>query len=247
VRSQDGAAFSVSRTVGDALPPELSHALLQAARDGAAPREVVVDREASETSLANWSRSTGVRFVAGAPWRWDEVDNAAFASAIDVLRRLRAQSRPAVAAPRFTVALGLLAAALVLHVIATLATFGWTEMQLANLARDLVPIARELGVSGATPRTAMADIARVHVEHRHRAGLAARNDAMPLLARAAPALAALPKGALRTATFNGGAWTLEFGPLDEATLAALVERLAAAGLAPLHARTNAGVRARISG
>jgi hypothetical protein len=68
---------------------------------------------------------------------------------------------------------------------------------------------------------------------------------MPVLARAAPALAALPAGALKTATWSGGAWTLDFVPMDDAILAGLSVRLSNAGLAVLHARTASGVRARI--
>jgi hypothetical protein len=69
---------------------------------------------------------------------------------------------------------------------------------------------------------------------------------MPLLARAAPALAALPPGALRTATWTAGAWTLELAPLDETVLAGFMQRLAGAGLSSLQARTASGVRARVT-
>ncbi len=87
---------------------------------------------------------------------------------------------------------------------------------------------------------------RLHADARHRAGLDAPNDAMPLLARAAPALAALPSGALRTATWTGGAWTLELAPLDEATLSGFMQRIDAAGLSSLHAKTASGLRARVT-
>ena len=72
-------------------------------------------------------------------------------------------------------------------------------------------------------------------------------DAWPRLAQAAPALAALPPGTLRTARFSGGAWTLELGAIDEATLAAFDARLRAAGLSGVSARSPSGVRVRIEG
>jgi hypothetical protein len=96
-------------------------------------------------------------------------------------------------------------------------------------------------VGAATP----ADIARVHAEVRHRAGRSAPNDAMPLLARAAPALAALPPGALRTATYAQGAWTIDLGQVDDAAMSALRDRAASVGLSVVHAPTPSGVRARI--
>ena len=68
---------------------------------------------------------------------------------------------------------------------------------------------------------------------------------MPLLARAAPALAALPAGALRTATYGQGAWTLDMAQIDAAALASLRDHAGNAGLDLVHAPTASGVRARI--
>jgi hypothetical protein len=248
VRTEDGSAFAVSRSADPALPAELEHALARAAHAGGAPDEVSVERVVEPTRLAEWTRATGVPFRAAAPWRWDLASADAFAGAVDVLSPLR-RPAPGAAARSGTglrIAAGTLAAAGVLHVAATLVTWGWSAVEIANVRRDLVPVAVQAGATGATPQTAAADIARVHAEARHRAGLAAPGDALPVLARAAPALAALPPGALKTATWNGGAWTLELAPLDDAALTALVERLADAGLAALHARTASGVRARVA-
>ena len=76
------------------------------------------------------------------------------------------------------------------------------------------------------------------------AGLAAPSDATPLLARAAPALAALPAGALKSATYTPGAWTLDLAKLDDGAVAALDRGFANAGLASLQATTPAGTRVR---
>jgi hypothetical protein len=220
--------------------------LLQAAREGRAPAQVVVDRAVGSDALADWTRSTGVTFAAGSPWQWDRAPAAAYADAIDLLTGLRRDDMPPVEAPRLTRALALLGIALGVHVLATLGTWGFTHTRFANVQRDLVPIAQAAGAAAATPQTAAADIVRVHADARHRAGLAAPQDAMPVLARAAPALAALPTGALRTATWSAGAWTVDIAPLDDATLDAFVARLAGVGLSALHARTSSGVRARIA-
>ncbi len=54
VRTEDGAAFSVSRAPDAALPPELAIALTQAVRNDRAPANVVVDRSTDAATLARW-------------------------------------------------------------------------------------------------------------------------------------------------------------------------------------------------
>lgn len=241
VRDADGGAFAVSRAVDPELPAELGAALRQAARAGTAPEQVVVHRPADERLLAAWTRAGGVPFAAGAPWQWTSATPAAMNAAVDVLaptRRAESPSAPRERSPLAT-AIGLFALAGVIHVGATAGTWIWHKFDLARSDRELASIARELG--GNAP----ADIARLHGEARHRAGKSAPGDAMPLLARAAPALAALPPGALRSAAYAQGAWTVELARVDDTTLSALRERAALAGLSVVHAATQSGVRARI--
>ncbi len=241
VRPGDGSAFAVSVAADPALPPELLTALRQAARAGTAPEQVVVARPADAELLASWTREGGVPFVAGSPWRWEAAPDPAFAAAIDVLapeRAGRAASTPRESSS-LPAALWLVALAAGLHLAATAGTWAWRKVELARSERALEAIAREVGAS------APAGIARVHADARHRAGRAAPSDAMPLLARAAPALAVLPAGALRTATWGQGAWTIELAPVDEAALASLRDRAGSAGLAVVHAATASGIRARI--
>ena len=69
---------------------------------------------------------------------------------------------------------------------------------------------------------------------------------MPLLARAAPALAALPAAAVKSAIYADGAWTFELAALDAPALAALDRRLQDAGLTALQAKTSAGHRMRVT-
>jgi len=87
---------------------------------------------------------------------------------------------------------------------------------------------------------------RRHAEARHRAGLAAPGDALPLLAQASPALATLPAAALRSATYGDRAWTLELGKLDADALARVDRSLGERGLVVMQAPTAAGVRMRIT-
>lgn len=241
VRADDGSAFAVGRTADPALPPELVAALRQAARAGTAPERVVAHRSADAGLLAAWTREGGVPFIAGAPWQWDAASASEYAAAIDLLEAARAH-RPAPVkrdASLLPTAIGLLVIAGVAHLAATAGTWAWRKVELARAEQAFAAIATEVG--GATP----ADIARIHAEVRHRAGRSAPSDAMPLLARAAPALAALPPGVLRTATYAQGAWTIDLGQVDDAAMGALRDRAASVGLSVVHAPTPSGVRARI--
>ena len=247
VRTQDGGAFSVSRTQDAELPTELALALAQAVRADRAPPVVIADRVADAPLTAQWETISGVPFRAGLPWRWETASVSDHANAIDILAGTR---REAITTPArrsgTTAALGLIALALLLHVFATLGTWAWRHAELARVEAALVPIAREAGAPEASIVNARTEIARLHAHARHRAGLSAPGDALPMLARAASALAALPAGTLRSATFSGGAWTLELAALDDGALGRLVNQLAASGLGALYARHPGGVRARIT-
>ena len=67
---------------------------------------------------------------------------------------------------------------------------------------------------------------------------------MPLLARAAPALGALPAGALKSATFSPGQWTFEIGVMPLTGVAAFEQQLANRGLLALAATNPSGTRLR---
>ena len=248
VRTGDGGAFAVSPAVSPVLPAELTLALAQAVRERRAPSQVVADRAAPPEWLAHWTSETGVSFVAGKPWHWNAQPLDAYRSATDVLAafvertsRPAAQRRPALAA-----AIAITAFALALHVVAGVGTWLWQRVELSRAERELVSLARQTGAQADDGASAAAAVAALHATARHRAGREAPIDAMPTLARAAPALASLPPGTVRTATWSSGAWTLELGAIDEATLDRVVSHARSAGLAPLHARTSNGVRLRLS-
>jgi hypothetical protein len=124
----------------------------------------------------------------------------------------------------------------------------WTSLRLRywQAQRELVATVRQAGVADAADaRAAAAALAARFAEARHRAGLAAPADALPLLARAAPALALLPAGAIRSATYASGAWTIDLGKTDPAQAGAAERSLRLAGLSTLSATTAAGTRMRI--
>ena len=249
VRTADGGAFAVGAApAGGVLPPELVAALAQAPRGGGAPASVVVTQPCTDALLAQWRASTGVAFERGEPWRWDDAPESAYAAAPDLLRA------PEIAAPARGAALRLwkpaaaiALAAVVLHVVATIAQWSWLRIDAWRSGERIVALAQGAGVAdAATPDAALRALGRRDAELRHRAGLAAASDAVPLLARAAPALAALPAAAVKSATFADGAWTFELATLDDAARAALDRRMQDNGLTALQARTAAGARMRVT-
>jgi len=249
VRKPDGSAFAVSALAqGSALPPELALAMAQSSRERSLDR-VEVAFPVDDAQLRAWTQDEATAFVRASPWHWDQ-DGAALATATDLLqgelsREPRAASRSA--GRRFRWAAGLAVAALVLHVGATFMQWAWLRFQAWDVSRGVIAAARGAGVAEANDaESAAAALSKRFADARHRAALAAPSDALPLLSRAAPALGALPPGALKTATYASGTWTLDVGKVDPVVAAGLDHSLALAGLTTLAATTPAGTRVRVS-
>ena len=252
VRRSDGSAFPVSATdASGVLPAELALALAQARRDGAPPPEIRVESDVDDADLARWQRDTGVPFIRGTAWRWTAVPAAAFADAVDLLQGDFALVPPPAAGARqrlFVPAIVLAAAALGLHVVATIGEWSWLRVDSWQQARAWRALAAEAGIApeaAATPAAAQAALARRHAELRHAHGLVAPDDALPLLARAAPALRVLPVGTVKTATYTDGHWTLDLARADPNAVGEFDARLRQAGVPALIASTPAGVRVRL--
>lgn len=252
VRRTDGSAFPVTATTAaDTLPQELALALAHARRDGKAPSEVRVECDAADANLARWQSETGVSFVRGTAWRWSRAPVDAFAGSVDLLQGdFALAGPPAVGARRrlLVPALMLAAAALAVHVIATFGEWGTLKFDGWRQAREWSALAAGAGLAAEAPAstaTSQTAIARRYAELRHAQGLPAPDDALPLLARAAPALRALPTGSVKSATFADGHWTLDLARADAAAIAELDTRLKDAGVPALIATSAAGARIRL--
>jgi hypothetical protein len=252
VRLPDGSAFPVDAIPPDgALPPELSLALAKGRRDDAALAQVRVDGAVADATLARWRQETGVPFVRGTPWQWHAAGPAAFAGATNLLQGEMAPTpapRPGARARSFAPALWIAATALALHVTATVGDWAWWRIDAWRAARAWTAVATAAGIPAAaasTPAAARAALAHRYAEALHAQGLPAPDDALPLLARAAPALAALPAGILKGATYADGHWTLALQRADPAMIRDLDGRLKAAGAPALIATTPTGTRLRI--
>jgi len=252
VRWSDGSAFPVDAPPLDgSLPSELALALASATHSGTPPAQVRVDGNADDASLARWRDATGVPFVRGAPWQWQAADAAAFAAATNLLTgemSVAAPPRSGLRARAFAPALRLVVAALALHVVATVGDWARWRIDAWRTARAWTSVATGAGVAPAAASSvaaARAALAERYAQARHTQGLPAPADALPLLARTAPALSGLAPGALKSATYADGSWTLDLQRTDGAALRGVETRLRQAGVVAIAATTQAGTRVRV--
>ncbi|MDE2358112.1 MAG: hypothetical protein KGL70_01865 [Betaproteobacteria bacterium] len=251
VRRSDGSTLALGDVPasGD-LPAELARALVQAQRGGHAPARVHVAFAQDIAALARWSRASGIEFVAAQPFRWDEAEPDACAAAPNLLAEDTAAPAAAAAGATlraFRLPLAIAALALGVHMVALLAQWTWLSIDHWRSSRALVDLAAQAGVSGATtPAQAAAGIARRHAGLLHGASRDAPADALPLLARAAPFLATLAPGTLKSAVYSGGAWTLDFAATRADTLTGITRGLADAGVDALVAPVASGTRMRLT-
>jgi type II secretion system protein L len=250
VRTDRGATIGVGPSSDEAPPGELVLALAGAGER--APANVRVDAAgASPALLANARAQTRIEFVAGAPWRWTDAPAASFVDAIDLLTGSYG------AAPRAPMAdftkllrpaLWIAAIAIGVAVVAGVGEWLWLRWQTASIARELEAIAKSAvpDYSSATAVvTPTGALIRRERELKHRSGLAARDDFVPLLGRAAPALATLHSGALRALAYGDGHLVLELQKIDAGDTSRVQRELQQVGLTAIAAPTASGARLRI--
>ena len=251
VRLADGSAFPVGPLHADGtLPAELVLALARARPGGSATKQLRVDATVSDELLARWTRETGIPFVRGNTWFWHAAPASRFIGAVDLLQGEFALTAPRPSGSRarmFVPALYLACAALALHVTATIGEWAWWRVDAWRTAQAWRAVAMAAGVPAAdaqSPAAARAALARRYTQQRHAQGLTAPDDALPLLARVAPALAGLPQGSLKSALYADGHWTLDLQPVDPAAIRDLDARLKRAGTPAIVATGATGTRLR---
>jgi general secretion pathway protein L len=247
VRTAEGATIAVGPARADAPPDELVLAL--AASRATRPRTVRVDIAGVTPALMARARAlTGVEFIQGSAWRWFAVPPPAFAMAID-LQTGAYNAAPATPRPDLVrmlrPALWIAACALGIHVLGSVGQWAWLHWQATRIERDLIALAQGTAPEESANAAPAAAIARRDAELRHRAGLSASDDALPLLARAAPALSALPAGSIRSLRYADGHVVFELQKLDANQPARLQRDLQQAGVVAIAAPTAAGSRLRI--
>ncbi|MEO6564646.1 MAG: hypothetical protein ABIO63_01315 [Casimicrobiaceae bacterium] len=247
VRQPDAAAFPVSHP-RDALtlPAELMLPLTQPGAGLARPAAVDVAFAVTDAQLVAWSAATQVAFVRREPWRWDG-DGHAFAQVPELALQAGAGDTPPPSGARRTWrrAGAIAAMAIIGGTLTTIIQWSWLRIDHWRTQGAIVAVATDAGVTGVTePDAAATALARRWAEVRHRAARPVPGDAMPLLARAAPAMGALPAGALKSATFSPGQWTFELGVVPPAAVRTFEQQLASRGLLALSATNASGTRLR---
>ena len=245
IRTDRGASIAVGPAREGEPPEELVAAL--AGSEGRRPSVVRCDVGGAAPSMLDRAKAkTGIEFIAGTPWRWFSANPKAFASAIDlqsgtydtapVARRIDPLRllRPAA---------WIAAAALGIYAVATVGDWLWLRTQSSRIEAQISALAQSAApdVVGAAPAVA---ISRRLADLRHRAGSAADDDFLPLLARAAPALAGLPPGALRSLRYSDGHVVIELQKVDANQPGRIQEALARQGLMAIAAPTATGARIR---
>ncbi|MDR0770920.1 MAG: hypothetical protein LBE75_06945 [Burkholderiales bacterium] len=244
-RHSGGGAFALdlSSAASREVPP--TELMLALAAETAPPKTLYIHAALPSETLSSWQRASGIgRLIIEPPWRWAHADPALYARATELLPSLEPASPPHASAAGWRTAAALVGIALGLHVVATAATWGSALWQHWQISRGWQALAAEAGLSekaAAIP----PQWSRVYAEARHRAGLPAPDDALPLLARAAPSLQTLPPGALRNAVYADRAWTFECTPLDAAVQKSLETGLRRTGLQTMSGNTAAGYRLRV--
>jgi len=246
IRQPDGAAFPVSHP-RDALtlPTELTLPLMQSGAGLARPAAVDVAFAVTDAQLDAWSAATRVPFARGEPWHWDG-DGQQFARVPDLVPAANGATKAPSGARRTWRWAGAIAAmAIIGAAMATIMEWSWLRIDHWRTQRGIVAVATDAGVTGVTePDAAASALARRWADARHKVARPVPGDAMPLLARAAPALGALPAGALKSATFSPGQWTFELGVMPPAAVTAFAQQLANRGLLSLAATNASGTRLR---
>jgi hypothetical protein len=246
----DASAFAVAAS--SAAPAEIALAISQAQRAGRAPARIIAHGPDAK-SVPPSREIEGVRVESGQSWAWDGtgVLAADVTAAPDLRQGALAADGDGVGADAINAhrqwrpALALTLGAIAFCALAGAGTWAYDGIDAWRDQRAAIALAHDVGLPAQDFTGAIAAIATRYADARHVAGLAAPDDALPLLARAAPALAALPPGKWKRATYAGGAWTFEFAALDDGARDALLARLAAAGVTALAATNPGGVRVRI--
>jgi type II secretion system protein L len=249
VRTDDGSSIAVGPSRAEGLPEEITLAL---AGSGRRPGVVRVDVAGAGTTLLQQAKAqTGVEFSSGTPWHWSGAGASAFASAIDLQV---GDFDTAIAAPRtdflrpFRPALWIAGVALALYAAAGVGQWLALRWQVHALDADMSALA-QIAVPDSAPGSGglapAAAIARRDGDLRHRAGLAAATDLLPLLARAAPAMSALPGGTVRSLRYADAHVVLELQKLDASQIAILQRELQRQGLVAIAVPIATGARLRI--
>lgn len=174
-----------------------------------------------------WQRELGMNLRIAGTWDWRTAPSGAGVSLAQQRRRWSLLSG---AVARLRPAAWMLGAALTIHAVALITD--WTllsgeqralRQQMESQFRAAFPEA----VAVADPALQMR---RKLAEARHGAGISDSGDFLPMIEHVTAAAKALPAGAVRAVSYEGGRLQLELAANEEAAVQRIVERLRQSGL-----------------
>jgi len=214
------------------------------ARDGAAHHYVDVDGHGFVRHPDGSAYAVDASAGPGAPWSVERVPPEAWSAAPDLRQGYLRDAVTRRSLGRALVpALALVAAAIALHVIATATEWAYHRYFAWVADRAVVALARGAGLEPVPDASAAESLlARRAAAALHAGARMDDGDALPLLARVAPALGALPAGSVRRVGLTERRIVADVGALDEARLARVLRDFANAGLDAVSAPIAGGVR-----
>ncbi len=216
---------------GDSMAPPMALRLMldQARTQGTAPASIAVYASApgAMPELEAWQLELGVALREAGDWDW----RRAPAEAGLALAQARRQWRLAPGFfARFKPAAWIAAAALSVHTLALVADWAALASEQRNLRARMEARFRAAFPDAVAVVDPALQMRRKLSAARHAAGRPDPGDFLPMIGQVAASLGALPPGALRVVSFEGGRMTLELAADQAAAVRRAAARLNETGL-----------------
>jgi len=211
------------------LPPlSLRLKLAEAQARGEKPASIAVYAAAAAApDLDAWHRELGVALHLAGSWDWRTASQQAGVS----LARQRRRWRMAPEVPvRLRPAAWIACAALGIEAVALVADWTLLAREQRMLRQDMAARFRSTFPDAVAVVDPALQMRRKLAEARHAAGQPDGGDFLPMIGRVAAATGALPHGAIRAVSYEGGRMTLELSAVDEAGVHRIVASLLRSGL-----------------
>jgi len=233
---------------GDRAAPPLSlHLMLkEAGVHSARPTSIALYTSAADATpdIDAWTEALGVAVRLAGNWDWRTAPSGTGVSLGQEQQRWRAFTG---VAARLRPAAWVLGAALVIQAIALV--IDWTSLasEQRNLRQQLESRFRTAFPDAVAVADPVLQMRRKLAEARHAAGRPDSGDFLPLSEQVAAATSALPPGAMRAVSYEGGRMTLELSAVDEAGVRRIAARLREAGLGVDRGSETASAAPRAAG
>jgi len=215
---------------GPETPPLSLRIMLDEAKSrGEAPASIAVYTTELESSIEieAWQRALGVALRRVGPWDWRTAAPDAGVSLVQ--ERARWRVAPGTLA-RLRPAAWIAGVALAIHAVALVVDWTRLAAEQRSLRQQMVTRFRAAFPEAVAVADPALQMRRKLAEARYAVSQPDDGDFLPMVAKVAVALKAVPAGKLRVLSYEGGRVTLELTGVDETSVRAVVGRLLQAGL-----------------